>query len=299
MHSIASGPRASSRATINYYLKEIPKGQVRITILDEEGRLVNTVRATRRPGINRVTWNLTHFPARQAKLRTKPPGNPRVVEEKRFRTTWEREGWYPIISWGTNGGFRGFTVTPGTYTVKLSVGGQEFTQKLEVKKDPRSTGTLEDIRKQVKMQFELREDLNAVSDMISQIEWMRKQLYDVKDVIREDQDQARMFKSIDAFDRKLKSVENELFQTSIAEGDSKSFRDPHKLYSKISVLAGDVAGSVDFAPNKQQREVHSMLKNRMLKQQERYNELLKNDLPAFNTLLKGKNITGLVVPKIK
>jgi photosystem II stability/assembly factor-like uncharacterized protein len=299
MHSIASGPRASSRATINYYLKEVPKGQIKITILDDEERLVNTVRATRRPGINRVTWNLMHFPARQAKLRTKPPGNPRVVEEKRFRTTWEREGWYPIISWGTSGGFRGFMVTPGIYTVKLSVGGQEFTQKLEVKKDPRSTGTLEDIREQVKMQFELRENLNAVSDMISQIEWMRKQLYDVKDVIRENQDPARMLKAIDEFDRKLKSVEDELFQTSIAEGDSKSFRDPHKLYSKISVLAGDVAGSVDFAPNKQQREVHAMLKKRMLKQQSRYNELLKNDLPAFNNLLKGKNITGLVVPKIK
>lgn len=299
MHSIASGPRASSRAYINYYLKEVPKGQVRITILDDEGRLVNTVRATRRPGINRVTWNLRHFPARQAKLRTKPPGNPRVVEEKRFRTTWEREGWYPIISWGTSGGFRGFMVTPGTYTVKLSVGGQEFTQKLEVKKDPRSTGTLEDIREQVKMQFELREDLNAVSDMISQIEWMRKQLYDVKDVIRADQDPAKMLRSIDEFDRKLKSVEDELFQTSIAEGDSKSFRDPHKLYSKISVLAGDVNGSVDFAPNKQQREVQAMLKKRMLKQQNRYNELLKNDLPAFNNLLKAKNISGLVVPKIK
>ncbi len=126
-----------------------------------------------------------------------------------------------------------------------------------------------------------------------------KQLYDVKDVIREEQNPAMMLKAIDTFDRKLKSVEDELFQTSIAEGDSKSFRDPHKLYSKISVLAGDVNGSVDFAPNKQQRDLHAILKKHMLKQQRMYNELFKNDIPAFNILLKGKNITGLVVPKIK
>jgi hypothetical protein len=299
MHSIAGGPSAFSRANINYYFKSVPKGAVRITILDEQGEVVSTLRGSKNVGINRATWNLRHPGARGAKLRTKPPGNPTVVEEKRFVTTWTREGWYPILSWGTSGGFRGFMVAPGTYTVKLNAGGKEYTQKLVVKKDPRSEGTLADIQDQIKMQKWIREDLNRVSDMISQIEWMRRQLYDLKDVLQEGGGSADVIKSIGDLDKKLRSVEDKLFQHTIAEGDTKSFRFPHMVYSKLSVLAEDVAGSVDFAPNKQQREVYAVLKDRMIKQQARYKELLTKDLPAFNNMLKDKGIATLINPKIK
>lgn len=299
LHSIAGGPGVFSRATINYYLKSDVRGGARLTILDEQGQVIDTLRGTGQKGINRVTWSMRHPGARATKLRTKPPGNPTVVEEKRFVTTWTREGWYPALSWGTSGGFRGFMVAPGTYTLKLSIGGKEYTQKLVIKKDPRSEGTIDDIKAQIEMQKEIRDDLNTVSDMISQIEWMRRQLYDLKDVLKESRDSSGLVKSVDEFDKKLRSVEDELFQHIIAEGDTKSFRYPHKLYCKFSVLAEDLNGSVDFAPNKQQREVHAVLKERLVKQQALYKGLLSKDLPAFNVLLKEKGITVPITPQIK
>jgi hypothetical protein len=272
---------------------------VQITILDEQGNQVTTLRGTGLPGINRATWNLRHPGARAARLRTKPPGNPTVVEEKRFVTTWTREGWYPILSWGTSGGFRGFMVAPGTYTVKLKAGSKEYTQKLVVKMDPRSEGTLEGINAQIALQMKIREDLNAPSDMISQIEWMRKQLYDIKDILKAGGDSGDMLNAISDFDKKLRSVEDELFQHTIAEGDTKSFRYPHKLYCKFSVLAEDLSKDLDFAPNKQQQEVHAVLKERFTKQQARYKELLEKDLPAFNSMLQQRNMASIVVPEIK
>lgn len=299
MHSIAGGPRGSSSANINYYLKSVSKGPVRISVLDNEGEVISTLRASRNVGINRVTWNMRYSGATQARLRTKPPGNPHVVEEKRFMTTWVQEGWYPILSWGTSGGFQGFTVSPGTYTVQLSVDGKEFTQELVVKKDPRSEGSLADIQAQIEFQKEIRADLNIVSKMISQIEWMRKQCYDLKDMLSAGDGSKEMMTAIDEMDKKLRSVEDELFQYTIAEGDSKSFRFPQKLYCKLSVLAGDVSGSVDFAPNKQQREVHAVLKERLKEQKARFDGLLSVDLPAFNNFLKNNNIAGLVVTQIR
>jgi len=298
MHSIAGGPRASSRAYINYYLKSVPKGGVKLSILDANGNLVNTIRASAQPGINRAAWNLSYPGANPAKLRTKPPGNPHVVEEKRFHFQWEREGWYPILSWGTSGGFGGFKAAPGTYTVKLEAGGQEFTQSLLVKKDPRSLGTQADIEEQVAMQLEIRKDLNSVSAMISRIEWMRKQLYDLKDLLKAGKVGDDVFAAIKKFDQKARSVEDELFQHTIAEGDSKSFRFPHKLYCKFSVLAGEVGGSVDFAPNQPQKDVLVVLQERLAEQKLRFQELLNKDLPAFNQLLKEHNISGVIAPEL-
>ncbi len=299
MHSIAGGPRALARANINYYLKEVPAAPVSITIHDAQGKIVNTVRATRNKGINRASWNLNHYPARQAKLRTKPPGNPTVVEEKRFHLQWEREGWYPIISWGTFSGFRGFTVSPGEYTVKLKVGDKEYTQPLEILKDTRSAGTLIDIQASEKLQFAIRLDLNAVSDMISQIEWMRKQCYDLKDVLKEGGEAPETFDAIDVFDAKLRSIEDELFQHTIAEGDTKSFRYPHKLYSRLSVLSGDVGENIDFAPTQQQLDVHALLQKQVVEQKARFETLLTTALPAFNATLAERNLGGVIVPQIK
>ena len=299
LHSITGGPRLTHEAYINYYLKDPPNGEVTVTILDESGQTVASVPGTKEPGLNRVSWNLGYSGARGAKLRTKPAGNPRVVEELRFRDTWEREGWFPLLSWGAMAGFQGFLVAPGIYTVKLEAGDQEFSEKLEVKKDPRSAGTLADIQEQVKLQLEIRDDLNLCSDMISRLEWMRKELYDLKDVLSSGKGAAEVSPVIDEFNQKLQSVEHELFQQTLAEGDTKSFRDPQKIYMKLSVLSGDVSSSVDFAPNKQQREVYTVLKDRLAVQKARFDEIMKTDLPALNKKLADKNIPGLIVPEIK
>jgi len=297
LHDVAGGAPGSTRAYINYYLKNVPGGPVSIVVLDEEGREVARLTGPAKPGINRATWDLGYPGARVAKLRTKPPGNPHVVEEKRFHLQWAREGWYPLQSWGTDSGFRGFLAAPGTYTVKLNVGGREFTQKLEVRKDPRSAGTVDDIRAQTKMQLEIREDLNAASDMISQIEGMKKQLFDIRDAAAGKD--AELAAAIAELGKKMQAAEDGLFQATIAEGDTKSFRDPQKVYEKLSVLAGDLSGSVDFAPNKQQREVFAVLKERLAAQKELFDALVETDLAAFNRLLAEKGAAGIVVPAVK
>jgi photosystem II stability/assembly factor-like uncharacterized protein len=297
LNRITGGPNVNARAYIDYYLKQEPKGKVTVTILDEQGKTVNTIPATRHSGINRVVWNLRYSRVEGAKLRTKPPGNPRVVEEKRFAATWDREGWYPILSWGTGGGFRGIRVAPGTYTVKLTVDGKHFTQPLTVKKDPKSEGTLADIREQVKLQMEIEKDLKIAANIIDTIEWLKKQILEFKEVRKDNKDLKEVLAAADVLHKKLQAVEDKVFQPTTAEGDSKSFRFPNRLYSKISVLAGDVASSVDFAPNKQQREVHKVLRDRLYKSKAELDAILSGDLAAFNRVLAAEKTGAIFVPR--
>lgn len=282
-------------ASINYYLKaDEPKGRTSIVIYDDQDRIVTTLSGPGKAGINRVWWDLAHESPKQPRLRNRPAGNPNVWEEKRFQR-YAREGWMPVISWGIGSGLRGPLVVPGTYTMKLSADGKEFIQKLIVKKDPNSTGTESDIQAQVSRALEIRDNVNTVVDSIDQIEWMRKQITDLIQVLDIGERLGSVISAAQELDKKLIEVEDHFFQRILAEGDLKSFRAPNKLYSQLALLAGDIAsGSADFPPTNQQIEVHEILKTELADARGKLYALIDKDIPAFNALLKDNKISPII-----
>ena len=295
MHSIKGGPPVRSTASINYYLKNAQDDEIKITILDEDNNIVRVLRGKGNKGINSLTWDLRQEPIMQARLRTKPQGNPRVVEEKRFRTTWEREGWYPLLSWGTSAGFAGITVVPGEYSVKLEAGDEVMTQILTVMKDPGSAGTIANIKDQFDLQNKVQDDLESVTAMINTLEWLKKQIIDMEELVNDKEviQQAKLLYM------KLQKMEDKLVQPTIAEGDSKSFRFAQKLYFKYAILAGDIAQSVDFAPSRQQHEVYNKLHAGLEAATDEFNTLIPGDVRQFNMLVKQQGITGGIIVKFE
>jgi len=126
---------------------------------------------------------------------------------------------------------------------------------------------------------------------------MRRQLVDLKNLLKENKMASTIIPAIEEFDGKIAAIEDEIVQPYSREGDSKSFRFPNLLYSKLSVLAGDVAQNVDFSPNMQQREVHQLLKEQIKLYSGKYADLIENDLPEFNSLLMTNEISGIISPK--
>ena len=139
--------------------------------------------------------------------------------------------------------------------------------------------------------------------MISNIEWMKRQIEDLKAVMKGDETSMDIVEKGDALNKKLQELEDKIFQPVLAEGDSKSFRYTNKLYSKLSVLTGDLAsgdgfhpGSVDFSPNRQQEEVYKVLKGRVDQYQSEFNRLIEKDVADFNRLAASRDKGGVVVP---
>ena len=72
--------------------------------------------------------------------------------------------------------------------MRLTVDGETYTQPLEIVRDPASTRIGRRYRlEQIKLQLRIRDDINSTSEMVNQIEWMRKQLDDVQKMLRNDQ----------------------------------------------------------------------------------------------------------------
>jgi hypothetical protein len=180
-----------------------------------------------------------------------------VWEEDRFKN-YKDKG-FPLISWGIDGGLIGPKVAPGTFTVRLSVDGKDLTQMVVVKKDPNNPNSDAEIRAQLKMSLELRDQINSTVESINKLEWVREQLQDLRDMLADNKGAAALRSAAADLDKRLVTIEEDFFSQVLAEGDSKSFRAPVKLYSELSVLAGDVMQG-DFPPTNAMAEVQEELR---------------------------------------
>jgi photosystem II stability/assembly factor-like uncharacterized protein len=273
------------RALINYSLKTAPREQVRVQILDQEGKVVREIRTNGREGLNRATWDLRYEPPRLVAMRTTPPENPHIWEEPRFRGQETR----PVTHWGLEPAQVGPLVTPGRYTVKLTVDGQSASQPIEILRDPRVPTPVTDLDLSVRLQVRLRDDITAAADIINTIEIMRKQLEDVQKAYKNDPAKSDLLKQVAEMDKKLFAVESKLLEPAQMTSDDKYFQQAYRVYMNLIWLngevgpgAGDVAGGADFAPTDTSVGLMESIEKDLNAARADYKRLMDQDVPAFN-----------------
>lgn len=320
-------------AMINFSLKAAPKDpkdQVQIEILGPDNQVIRRLRTRGHAGINRVKWDLHYESPRLVALRTVSPDNSHIWDEPRFRDADAR----PITHWGIRPAEVGPMVAPGKYSVRLTVGGQSFTQPLTVLPDPRVATPLSDIASSVKAQLRIRDDITRVSDTVNQIEWLRKQMEVLETMLRppkrvererppqaeagdfeepepapaEDEAQSKrkadLLKTVEGLDKKLQDVEYKLITPSAADSDDKYYVEAYKVYlnliwlnAEVGTGGGDVAGGADFAPTQTSLDILKTLESELAGAVADYQKVVEQDLPAFNrTLAENKLAAITAVP---
>src|SRR5262249_15824527 len=234
------------------------------------------------------------------RLRTTPPGNPRVWDEKRFRGKDSRGVFYYGITAIRNGPL----VPPGTYTVKLNVEGKDFSQQLVVKKDPNSAGSEADVEAATKLSMAIYRDTNSTAKMINQLEWSRRQVEDFKNMLAAAKAPPADTKAADDLDAKFRAVEDRLLQPTLAEEDEKSFPGPRELSLKLLGLQAevgsgpaDVSGNADFPPTQPELDVYDLLSKTLADTRKQYDELYEKTIPSFNEAMKAKGYVQLMTVK--
>jgi hypothetical protein len=264
-------------ADINYFLKS-PTRNVSLKIVDAAGQTVQTIRGSGNAGLNRVWWNLRNEQSKEVRLRTSPLYAPEIRVNA--------EGWRPL----PEGGRMNILMPPGTYTVKLSVDGQEVgSQPLKVLIDPNAGGSDADIQAQTAMLMSLRKDLESAADMTNQIEMIRGQLESMHQIVRD----ASVKSTADDLDKKLTEIEDNLIQRKFSGQGQDTTRYPTKLIGKLTYLAGDVSDG-DYPPNTQEKEVQAMFESQLADLRKRLDSVVSTDVAAFNRMLRDKNIGNVI-----
>jgi hypothetical protein len=260
-----------------------------LTVLDSTGAAIRTLRAKARPGLNRVTWDVRYDGPTQVALRTLPPDNQHIWEESRFKGKSTR----PINHWGIEGPERqGPLALPGQYAVRLTVGGQTYTQPLEILADPTIPSSRADMAASFAMQVRIRDDMNATVDIINRLEVMRKQIEDQRAAHATD---AHVERSLADLDAQMLDIELRLLSHTDLHSDDKWYVEPYKVYMNLIWLsgevgsgAGDVAGGADYRPTDAARATLAQIERDLAAARTAFTTLVQQDLPAFNGAMKGK-----------
>jgi len=282
--------------SLDYWLSAAADAPVHISILSPEGDTVRTMSDDAGAGLNRVWWDLRHEAAFEPTLRTPPPGREWVPLGE--------DGTRPLVPWDLDLTRDGPLVVPGSYTAVLEVGDRQLRQSVTVRKDPHTQNTVADIREQTDFALRIRDTISSVSRMVNGLEWLKKDLSQLRSMLAAERGHAGPTVSgldgeevadlrdgaADLTDQAIE-VENDLFDVNLTGAREDAFRNPNKLYGRLSALLFEVSvASDDHPPTDQQREVFDVLQGRLEDARTAYRELMQNDLPAYRSRLRRVSI---------
>lgn len=305
--TVTVGQNPPNGVVVYYYLNAKPATDVTIEFFDPAGKSVRkfTARAPRPAatpagGTAQVQQppeqpaapsgeEASEFGGRGAPSRVSTDaGLNRFVWDMRYVDAARFPG---MILWA--GDVRGPRAAPGAYQVKLTVGGQTFTQSFEIRKDPRLQTTPEDFQKQLALLLKIRDKLTETHDAVAQIRDVKRQL---NDLLTRAADQPNAKPVIDAgraLSAKLSAVEEELYQVkNQSSQDPLNF--PIKLNNKLAAL-GSIVASADAQPTEQSFTLYEELASRIDAQLRQLNQVMTTDLKSFNTLVRSSDIPAVIV----
>lgn len=259
-------------ASINYWLGAPAADAPTIEIVDAMGTVVRTLRGTNHGGVNRVHWDLRDEPNEAIRLLTSPmyAEHLEVGEDGR----------------PAPGGARvSILMAPGTYTVRLNVGGETHERPLTVIKDPHSAGTEAQIRSQIATLREIREDVIRAGEAVHRVEAMRVQL---RTVARFSDDE-ELTAEIHALMQKLVDLQMEMVDLRQTGQGQDGVRFEAKLLQKLGYLTRGMSVA-DFAPTDQDLEVQEILRALVDEHLAALDALVSTDVRALNEKLRSRGL---------
>ncbi|HET9030312.1 MAG TPA: hypothetical protein VFN49_09045 [Candidatus Aquilonibacter sp.] len=262
---------------ITFYQKSADaKNPPKLEILDSMGRAVRTYAGTHKVHGKDMPWVTNK------------------VGINRFVWDWSTDGpvkWYGAARERYQGPNGGPFVPPGTYTARLTIGKQTFTQRFVVKADPKTKYT----QAQLVQSYQMAKRGEA---MFSQVDTMLNNLDTVKKSIDEATKAATKANDPTTGDalKAIAQAREALFTTLTADyhNDEDSIQMPGKLREDVQTLSyfggGEVTPALTEYMNRSQAELNDAIV--------RYNAFVAQQLPKLNSALQTLKLKTIDVERI-
>ncbi len=258
------GANPPNGAVINYFVKNVNDStKASITIYDKNKKLIKTFSTNDKEnkievakGVNQFVWNLQYPPAEKA------------------------DG---MILWtGTPGSI---TAPPGNYFAKVKVDKDSAEVPFTIKAEENYKTTQAEYDAQFAFLQKAQGKFNDVQKAIKDIKTLRSQINDftAKQAKPLDKDIKTM---ADSINKQLTTIEETLYQTK-AKSSQDVLNFPIRLNDKLGGVI-DAAASANAATSKQILEVFDVIAKDCDTQLNKLSALQKNEIAAFNQLIREK-----------
>tara|TARA_A100001015_G_scaffold41958_1_gene45923 strand:- start:424 stop:3087 length:2664 start_codon:yes stop_codon:yes gene_type:complete len=275
----STGQDPPKGASINYWSNG--EKDIEIIITNQKNQPVKTIKEKAKKGINRLWWDFSNEETSDIVFRTKPLYADWFTLDKNKERADQSLYSFSIMS------------PPGTYNITLKSGGNSMTKTLKVVKDPNSEGTLEDIDLQNELVTKIYADLNTTISHINSIEVIRRQLLDLKAMLKNSSSKKEFVQMVDKLENQFLGIEKQLIQLKITGTGQDGVRYQKMLVEKLRYLAANIQIS-DFKPADSYLEVYEVLKGRLNSIAQKFEKLKTNDLSNTLDTLRNNKIEMII-----
>lgn len=258
-----AGDNPADGAIISYYLKSRQViGKLTLDILDPSGAVVASIAPGKRKGLNRVAWS----------MRSKPPLVPPAAQIAGSATQGPR-------------------FLPGTYTVRLTKAGKEYTMPLVIGLDRRAAYTLADRKAQFEAANRVKAIFSRMTVLVGQIGALRSAV--AGDVAKLPTSDA-LRPQLAALDQRADTLRKLLVATT----EGGAITGEERLREQTAEAYGAIVSS-EAAPTSYVVARVDVLDRELADVEKRFAALAASDLPALNEKLKSQSLPELKVVAIE
>jgi hypothetical protein len=273
------GENPPDGVVITYRLTAVSEEPIRLVIHDAHGSAVRTLssrladdppqakerRVPAQVGWNRFVWDMRHDPA------TKIEGTDPAAKS-------------PIP---------GPIVTPGEYTVTLTVGDTELSRPFRIVKPENIPASQADLDAQHDLLLRIHREVDRATTSINRMRDLRAQLDGWARRTRQRDGGEEVASAADALREQVLEIEKMLLVPDL-RSNWEAYNHGVRFLDKLVALASDV-GLGDYRPTDVADEVLVDLQTRIDEQIAAFDRLLADDLPAFNKRLADAKLDAVLV----
>lgn len=281
------GENPPSGVILYYYLAEATdSSELTLDILNAEGEVIRTFS-------NQKDEDFKSFPGG-------PPAPQTIPAKKglnRFAWDFRAETLPAVQGVFVYGNYRGHRVAPGTYRARLTQGGQSSEVSFEIVSDPRLDISTEDWRTQQEMMERVEAHIADIHQAVNNMRKLKQQLTALNEVLEEKEGATELVETGKKLVEEMEKLESEL-----VEPRTKSIQDvinwPGKLNAEFFVLKNKL-DTHDPRVTEGVRSRLTDLEAQWAGHRQTLNQLLEENVPAFNRKYREMEIPALIVPQME
>lgn len=275
-----AAPNAPEGVVFSYWLKtalktgdQDNKAPVKIVITDAQGHTVNILHAPGKAGLNEFVWNMDY-------------AGPTPIDF--------------IKGTGGEGGRGGPNVLPGQYLATITTGGRTQTQTVSVRLDPNVNVSLTDYREQLTMALSLRNQMSAVNEMLNRLTDWQDQLHGLSGKLKQpgqSKNYAAVLSEAKTLNDEMTSLKDTLWNPDIQHNVDEDFlKTLPRFHGKLQ-WNGFFLGGYAQVPSAYFKDKVTELQGELQDYLDRFNQLVEQDIPAFNKMAYAAGAPTLLVGK--